>query len=91
MVEVASKLNRVLGARMTGGGFGGCTLNLVQTEELSEFNEQIVSRYQARMRLTPLVYVCSAAEGAGTLFPCSRSRQSIQKIAATACENNAQF
>jgi galactokinase len=69
MVELASKLNGVLGARMTGGGFGGCTVNLVQTEELSEFKEQIVSRYRARTGLTPLVYVCSAAEGAGAVIP----------------------
>jgi len=69
MVEVASRLNGVLGARMTGGGFGGCTVNLVQTEELSEFTEQIVSGYQARTGLTPLVYVCSAAEGAGAVIP----------------------
>src|SRR5580704_1350406 len=69
MVEVASRLSGVLGARMTGGGFGGCTVNLVQTEELSEFTEQIVSGYQARTGLTPLVYVCSAAEGAGAVIP----------------------
>ncbi len=69
MVEIASKLNGVFGARMTGGGFGGCTVNLVQTEAVCEFSEQIVSRYQARTGLAPLVYVCSAAEGAGAVIP----------------------
>jgi len=69
MVEVASKLNGVVGARMTGGGFGGCTVNLVQTEAVCEFREQIISRYQARTGLAPLVYVCSAAEGAGAVIP----------------------
>ena len=68
MTEVASKLDGVFGARMTGGGFGGCTVNLVQTEALCEFNQRIVSRYQARTGLTPLVYVCSPAEGAGALI-----------------------
>jgi len=69
MVEVASELNGVVGARMTGGGFGGCTVNLVQTEAVCEFREQIISRYQARTGLAPLVYVCSAAEGAGAVIP----------------------
>jgi len=69
MVEVASKLNGVFGARMTGGGFGGCTVNLVQTEAVCEFSEQIVCRYQARTGLAPLIYVSSAAEGAGAVIP----------------------
>ncbi len=65
MVEAARKLEGVFGARMTGGGFGGCTVNLVQKEAVYGFKEQIVCRYQARTGLTPLVYVCSPAEGAG--------------------------
>jgi len=65
MVEAARKLEGVFGARMTGGGFGGCTVNLVQNEAVYGFKEQIVCRYQARTGLTPLVYVCSPAEGAG--------------------------
>jgi galactokinase len=65
MVEAASKLDGVFGARMTGGGFGGCTVNLVQKEAVYGFKEQIVCQYQARTGLTPLVYVCSPADGAG--------------------------
>jgi galactokinase len=65
MVEAASRLDGVFGARMTGGGFGGCTVNLVQKESVYGFKKQIVCQYQARTGLTPLVYVCSPAEGAG--------------------------
>jgi galactokinase len=67
MIELASSLEGVFGARRTSRGFIGYTVNLVQTEALCEVNEKMVSRYQARTGLTPLVYVCSAAAGTGAI------------------------
>jgi galactokinase len=51
---------------MTGGGFGGCTVNLVTTADAPEFAEQITERYRAATGIKPDVYVCSAADGAGS-------------------------
>ena len=41
MVDLAGKVKGVLGARMTGGGFGGCTINLVQTEHVEDFKRAV--------------------------------------------------
>jgi galactokinase len=64
MVELAQKVEGVYGARMTGGGFGGCTVNLVKSADASRFAAQISQRYQAATGIKPDVYVCSAANGA---------------------------
>jgi galactokinase len=67
MVDLARELNGVYGARMTGGGFGGCTVNLVDTREVPEFQAQILSQYQVKTGRVPDIYVCSAADGARAL------------------------
>jgi galactokinase len=64
MVEIASLLPGVYGARMTGGGFGGCTVNLVRTDQLEGFRAEIRARYQAGSGREPAVYVTDAAQGA---------------------------
>jgi galactokinase len=64
MVEVAESLPGYLGGRMTGGGFGGCTVNLVHAADAQRFAEQISERYQSAIGIKPDVYVCSAANGA---------------------------
>ena len=53
------------GGRMTGGGFGGCTVNLVKAPAASQFAGQIAERYQAATGIKPDIYVCAAANGAG--------------------------
>ncbi|MGH9530542.1 MAG: galactokinase [Terriglobales bacterium] len=65
MVELASGLRGVYGARMTGGGFGGCTINLVQREMASEFTSEISKMYKARTGIDPQIYITTAADGAG--------------------------
>jgi galactokinase len=65
MVNLARGMEGVYGARMTGGGFGGCTINLVDARRVGDFKSEIVSRYKAETSLLPEVYVCSAADGAG--------------------------
>lgn len=64
MVEIGESLEGYRGGRMTGGGFGGCTINLVRVADASGFARQISERYQAATGIKPDVYVCSAANGA---------------------------
>jgi galactokinase len=64
MVELAENLPGVFGARMTGGGFGGCTINLVRTETVGEFQRHVASAYEKSTSLTPQIFVTSAAQGA---------------------------
>jgi len=64
MVDIARGLNGVYGARMTGGGFGGCTVNLVQEREVPKFQAQLLSQYQAKTSRMADVYVSAAADGA---------------------------
>jgi len=64
MVELANRQPGVLGARMTGGGFGGCTINLVRAAESGEFRRQVGAEYEAATGLKPNIYVCDASQGA---------------------------
>src|SRR3984957_4500883 len=65
MVELAETLEGYCGGRMTGGGLGGCTVNLVKKNDAQRFAAQIAERYQAVTAIKPDVYICSAADGAG--------------------------
>jgi len=65
MVEVAEGLPGYYGGRMTGGGFGGCTVNLVDSSHAQAFAEQISEGYRRSRGIKPDVYICSAADGAG--------------------------
>jgi galactokinase len=64
MAEIAESLEGYCGGRMTGGGFGGCTVNLVKTSAAEKFATQIAERYQSAIGIKPDIYVCSAANGA---------------------------
>jgi galactokinase len=64
MVDVAEGLPGYYGGRMTGGGFGGSTVNLVNATDAAAFAEQVAGRYQRETGTEPVVYVCSAADGA---------------------------
>jgi galactokinase len=64
MVQLAENLPGVFGARMTGGGFGGCTINLVRAEAVDEFQRHVAGAYEKSTGLTPQILVTSAAEGA---------------------------
>lgn len=65
LVETATGLPGVYGARMTGGGFGGCTVNLVAPERADGFVEAVCSAYRERFGIEPRIYRCVASEGAG--------------------------
>jgi galactokinase len=64
MVELAKPVTGTYGARMIGGGFGGCTINLVAAENVDEFRRQVAAGYKNGTGLSPEIYVCSAAAGA---------------------------
>ena len=65
MVEVAEGLTGYYGGRMTGGGFGGCTINLVAESEAQVFADQVSRRYQQASGIEPGVYICSAEDAQG--------------------------
>ena len=63
MVELAAPLPGLRGARMTGGGFGGCTVNLVDAAHSAQFRLAIHERYAAKTGLRPEIYISKAAHG----------------------------
>ena len=63
LVDLARSRPGLVGARMTGGGFGGCTLNLVRSGEVEEFGAAISSAYQHRTGRRAEIYVLRAADG----------------------------
>jgi galactokinase len=64
LVEIAGRLKGVLGARMTGGGFGGCTVNLVRRDALEEFQEVVSRDYNLVTGIQTDIYVVEASDGA---------------------------
>jgi galactokinase len=67
LAEKAQALDFVLGARMMGGGFGGCTLNLVKTSELEAFQAALKSPYEQAFQKTPEFILVEIGEGARVL------------------------
>lgn len=65
MFEIAQSLDAVIGARMTGGGFGGCTVNLVGREGIDSFCESIEAGYKRKTGITPNLYIVTPADGVG--------------------------
>lgn len=63
MVEAARSVEGVLGSRMTGAGFGGCTVSLVHEDAIERFKEQVGRKYNEATGLTADFYVCSIGNG----------------------------
>ncbi|CAA9375654.1 MAG: Galactokinase [uncultured Pyrinomonadaceae bacterium] len=68
LVKIAGNCTGVLGARMTGGGFGGSTVNLVRRENLDEVIEKISFEYERQIRIKPSIYTSGAADGASEII-----------------------
>ncbi len=66
LVELARKVPGVLGARMTGAGFGGCTINLVSRNRIDEFQEKVGRLYQSSTGLEPGFIITGAEDGVAT-------------------------
>lgn len=68
LVDTACAIEGVYGARMTGGGFGGCTVNLVAPRAEARFRSEIAARYRERFNLHPQIYRCRPAAGASEIL-----------------------
>jgi galactokinase len=67
LVDRALEIGGVLGARMTGGGFGGCTVNMMRPDALDRFRTEITRAYAERFGVTPQIYPVRPSAGAGEI------------------------
>ncbi|MDP4152087.1 MAG: galactokinase [Bacillota bacterium] len=65
LVEAALKVDGTLGSRMTGAGFGGCTVSIVKNEALETFRSKVSTYYTSKTGLFPEFYVSEIGDGAG--------------------------
>ncbi|MNG11363.1 Galactokinase [compost metagenome] len=63
VLAAARQVPGVLGSRMTGAGFGGCTVSLVHEDSIERFKEEVGRKYTEATGLTPDFYVCSIGNG----------------------------
>lgn len=64
MVDLAQRLPGLVGARLTGGGFGGCTVNVVEADRVERFVEQLKEEYRAATGIAAEIYLCHASAAA---------------------------
>jgi galactokinase len=64
LVEFANEAPGIVGARMTGGGFGGCTVNLVHAADVDAFQTHVAEAYERRTGRVQRIFVTEAADGA---------------------------
>ena len=64
MVMLANRLPGLIGARLTGGGFGGCTINLVEREKAIDFARALGANYANETGIVPQIHICHASSGA---------------------------
>jgi galactokinase len=67
LVDTAADFTGVCGARMTGGGFGGCTVNLVTPDRVEVFESHITEAYRRKYQIEPQIYRCVPARGASEI------------------------
>lgn len=65
LVDIASDTEGVLGSRMMGGGFGGCTINLIYADQVERFRNRIIENYTEKFGIEPKIHVCSITNGTG--------------------------
>ena len=68
LVEEAWKIDGVIGSRITGGGFGVCTVSIVKDEAIDEFKEKLTAAYEEKVKKTPEFYVVSIGDGPSRLI-----------------------
>jgi galactokinase len=67
MARIAQSLAGCYGARLTGAGFGGCTVNLVAREQAEQFSQLLAKDYQSETGYQPEIYITRASNGAELL------------------------
>ena len=68
LVEEAWKIDGVIGSRITGGGFGGCTVSIVKDDAIDIFKEKLTAAYEQKVGKTPEFYVVSIGDGPSRLI-----------------------
>lgn len=69
LVEAARSVNGCYGSRLTGAGFGGCTVSLVESSVVDEFTRIVGESYRNATGRETTIYICSAADGVGRALP----------------------
>lgn len=64
LTDIAQSIDRVIGARMTGAGFGGCTVNLIYQDAVETLRNRVMKEYTQRTGIEPDIYVCNVGDGA---------------------------
>ena len=72
LVEIQRQVKGCYGARLTGAGFGGCTVALVEQNAVQQVVEMVKAEYPTRTGKTPEIYICHATHGANTIVPSSK-------------------
>lgn len=67
LVEIASRIPGCIGARLTGAGFGGCTINLVEEHQAQDFMYRLKAGYLEETGKETNIYLCQASQGAGQI------------------------
>ena len=67
LVETAAAIDGVVGARMMGGGFGGCSINIVALDQMAVFKKQIRKEFQKRFNSELRIYDVSLGDGASVI------------------------
>jgi galactokinase len=68
LAEEAKKYNEIIGARMMGGGFGGCTINIIEKEKADTIIEKITSAYKNEFGIEAEVYKVHTSDGTQEIF-----------------------
>jgi galactokinase len=67
LVDVARSIDGVAGSRMTGGGFGGCTVTLIQRDRIRKFEDSVARSYRHRFGRSPRFIVARPSDGASEM------------------------
>ena len=68
LTDIARSVDGVIGTRMTGAGFGGCTVSIVHRDALETFRTRVMAEYHKQTNIEPEIYICNVSNGA-QIFP----------------------
>ena len=68
LTDIARSITGVIGSRMTGAGFGGCTVNIVHKDALETFQTLVTTEYHKHTGIEPEIYLCNVSDGAQVFF-----------------------